>query len=58
MLLDSGLKSLWVGTNNLTNLLSVLEQQKGGHGADTELLSNIWNFIDVELVEAGLGVSV
>ena len=48
----------WVGTNDLTDLFAVLEEQESRHGADSELLSDIWDLVDIELVEAGLGVSV
>lgn len=54
--LDGGLEGLGVGTDNLSDLVTVLEQQEGGHGADAELLSNIGDLVDVELVEAGVGV--
>lgn len=58
MLLDSGLESLGVRANDLADLLAVLEEQEGGHGADAELLRDIWDFVYVELVEAGVGVGV
>ena len=58
VLLDGGLECLWVGTDDLTDLLSVLEKEEGRHGADAELLGDVWNLVDVELVEAGLGVGV
>ena len=56
--LDGSLKRLWVGTDHLTNLLAVLEQEESRHGADTELLGDVWDLIDVELVEARIGVGV
>ena len=58
MRLNSSLERLWVSTNDLTNLLAVLEQQKGRHGADAEFLGHFWDFVDVELVEAGGCVGV
>lgn len=58
MLLDSGLESLGVCADDLANLLAVLEEQEGGHGADAELLSDVWDLVYVELVEAGVGVGV
>lgn len=54
--LDSSLQSLRVGTHDLLNLLAVLEDHEGGHGANTQLLSNIGNLINVDLVEFGIGV--
>jgi hypothetical protein len=56
VLLDAGLDGLGVCADNLTNLLAVLEEDEGGHGANTELLCNVGDLIDVELVEAGFGV--
>jgi len=58
VLLNGRLKSLWVRANDLTDLLSVLEQKESRHGADSELLSDVWDFVDVELVEARVGVGV
>ena len=52
-LLDSSLERRWVGTNDLTDLLSVLENDEGWHGADADLLGNIWDVIDVHLDEVG-----
>ena len=54
--LDGGLEGLGVGTDDLSDLVTVLEEQEGGHGADAELLSNVGDLIDIELVEAGVGV--
>jgi len=48
-LLNSGLQSIRVGTDNLLDLLSVLEDHECGHGTDTEFLGNIWDFINVNL---------
>jgi hypothetical protein len=56
VLLDAGLDGLGVCAHNLTNLLAVLEEDEGGHGADAELLCNVGDLVDVELVEAGFGV--
>ena len=58
MLLDGGLESLGVCADDLANLLAVLEQQESGHGANAELLGDVWDLVDVELVEAGVGVGV
>ena len=54
-LLNSGQQRLWIRTHNLLHLLLVLEDQEGWHGADTELLRDIGNFIDIELDEVGGG---
>lgn len=58
VLLDGGLKGDGVGADDLANLLAVLEEHEGGHGADGELLRHLGNLVDVELVEAGVGVLV
>jgi hypothetical protein len=58
VLLDSGLKSNRVGANDLADLLAVLEQQESGHGADGLLLGDLGDLVDVDLVEAGVGVVV
>lgn len=56
--LDGSLESLWVGTDDLADLVAVLEQEEGWHGADAELLGHLWDLVDVELVETGVGVGV
>lgn len=56
--LDGGLESLGVGTNNLGDLVTALEKKEGGHSADTELLGDIGDLVNVELVEACGGVFV
>jgi hypothetical protein len=53
---DAGLDGLGVRADNLADLLAVLEEDEGGHGADAELLCNVGDLVDVELVEAGFGV--
>lgn len=58
MLLDSSLDSRWGSTNNLIDLLAVLEENESWHGANTELSSNVGESVDVELVEANIGVLV
>lgn len=55
---DGGLESLGVGTNDGGDHLTVLEEDEGGHGADVELLGDVGGLVDVDLVEAGLGVLV
>ncbi len=54
--LDGGLESLGVGANDLGDLLAVLEEKEGRHGTDTEFLCNVRDLVDVELVEARVGV--
>lgn len=54
--LDSGLESLRVGTDDLGDLVTVLEEKEGRHGADAEFLCNIGDLVDVELEEARVGV--
>lgn len=56
--LDGSLESLRVCADNLGYLVAVLEEKKSGHGADTEFLGNVGDFVNVELVEAGIWVGV
>lgn len=56
VLLDGGLESSGVGTNDGSNLLTILEEDESGHGADAELLSDLGDLVDIDLVEAGAGV--
>lgn len=49
--LDGGLELADVGTNNGLDLLTVLEEQKGGHGGDAVLLCDIGALLDVDLDE-------
>lgn len=58
MLLDRVFKRRGVGANNLAHLLPVLEQHERRHRADVELLCYVRDVIDVELVEACVGVLV
>lgn len=51
------LKSLRVGTEDLLDVLAVLEEDKGGHGFDTDLSGDLLLSIDVDLVEAELVAS-
>lgn len=48
---DSSLKGRRVGTNNFVNLLAVLEEHESGHSTDTQLSSNIREFVNVDLVK-------
>jgi hypothetical protein len=56
VLLDASLDGLGVCAHNLTNLLATLEEDECGHSADTEFLGDVGDFIDVQLVKAGLWV--
>lgn len=56
VLLDPCLDGLGVCANNLANLLTILEEDEGGHGTDAEFLCDIGDLVNVELVEASLGV--
>lgn len=56
MLLDARFDGLGVRADDLTDLLAVLEEYESGHGADAELLRNVGDLVDIELVEACLGV--
>ena len=54
--LDGSLEGLGVGADDLSDLVTALEQQEGGHGADAELLCDLGDLVDVELEEASVGV--
>lgn len=54
--LDGSLESLGVGTDDLSNLVAVLEEEEGGHGANAEFLCDVRDLVDVKLEEAGAGV--
>lgn len=56
--LDSGLESLGIGAYNLGDLVTALEKQEGGHGADAKFLCDIGDFVNVELEEACIRVLV
>lgn len=43
-----------VGTDDLADLFAVLEEHKGGHGADAELLGDVGDLVDVDLVKVDL----
>lgn len=45
-----------IGTNNLLNLLSVLENQESGHSADAVLLSELREFVDVDFEVVCIGI--
>jgi hypothetical protein len=54
-LLNSSLQRLGVGTHNLSNLILVLEDDECGHGANTEFLGDVWDFVYVNLDEVDVG---
>lgn len=56
MLLDSSLQRPLVRADDLADLFSVLEEQKGRHGADAELLRDVADLVNVDLEELGLRV--
>lgn len=47
-------EALGVGAEELVDLLAVLEEGEGGHGADAELLGEVGHGVDVELGKIGL----
>lgn len=51
VLLDGSLDGRRVGTNDLGDLLAVLEEEESWHGADTQLLRDIGELVNVDLVE-------
>lgn len=62
MLLQQSNQSVRVSTDKLISALSILEQQKGRHGANTKLLRRLGDLIDINLdkvdalVLVGVGV--
>jgi hypothetical protein len=48
--------SLNVSSNNLSNLLTSLEEVKSRHSTNTEFLSDIRNLININLVESDVGL--
>ena len=56
--LDSGFEGDGVGADDFADLLAVLEEQESGHGAHALLLSDFGDLVDVDLVEARVGVVV
>jgi hypothetical protein len=56
--LDSGLEGNGVGADDLADLLAVLVEEESGHGAHALLLGDLGDLVDVDLVEAGVGVVV
>jgi len=56
ILLNCSLQCVGIGTDHLSDLLAILEQQERRHGADPQLLSNIGCLVDVDLVEFGVFV--
>lgn len=54
-LLNSSQQRLRIGANNLSDLLLVLEDDECRHGADTELLRDVWDFVYVDLNEMDVG---
>ena len=55
-ILNRSLQCLDIGTNDLTDLLTTLEQDECGHGADSESGSDLGQIVDVDLAEEGGGV--
>lgn len=56
VVLDSSLQSRRVHTDDLGNLLSILEEQESRHGANAEFLSNVGALVDVKLHKVDVGV--
>lgn len=54
--LDTLLNGTGVSPNNLSELLALVEIHNGRHSADSELLSNVGDFVDIDLVELCLRV--
>ena len=58
VVLDRSLEGRWVRTDDLTDLLAILEEHERRHGADGEFLCDLGDLVNVELVEACVGVCV
>lgn len=58
VVLDGSLQGLRVRTDDLADLLTVLEEEEGRHGADAELLRDVGDVVDVDLVETRVLVGV
>lgn len=56
--LDGSLEGNGVGADDLADLLAVLVEEESGHGAHALLLGDFGDLVDVDLVEAGVGVVV
>ena len=54
MLLEGVENNGRVGTDDLVDLVAVLEEGEGGHGADAELLGKLGKLVDVELGQVDL----
>jgi hypothetical protein len=52
--IDTILNGFDISANNLSDLLTTLEEHKGRHSTDTEFLGNVSLFVDVDLVELDL----
>jgi len=51
MVLNSRLQGLGIRAHNLGYLFAVLEQEECWHGADTQVLGDVWDVVDIEFVE-------
>jgi hypothetical protein len=56
--LDGSLERLWICAYNLSDFFAVLEELKGRHSTDSEVLGDIGHLVNIELVEAGVWVCV
>lgn len=54
--LDAGLNGRGVSPDNFVIFLALFEVNYGRHSANTELLGDVGDLVDVDLVEFGLGV--
>jgi len=54
VLLNRSKDSLGVRANHFRDFTTIFEEQKCGHGADAEVLSDVADLVDVNLVELGI----
>jgi len=54
VLINGVSESTGVGADNLADLLTALEEHESGHGSDIQFLGEVWNLVDVDLVELDL----
>lgn len=52
---NSRFKGRRVCADHLVELLAILEEDKGWHGANAELLCNVRELVDIDLVESDTG---
>ena len=52
---DGRFEGFGIGADHLGDLLAVAEEEEGGHGLDAQVLRDVFDLVDVDLVERGFG---